>query len=185
MRILQEAQVAGATVRVVEGDLTAQEVDAIVNAANVHLRHGGGVAGAIVRAGGPVIQVESDAWVDRHGSLDEGQAAVTSAGSLPSRWVIHTAGPVFDPSSAANEPRLRSAVRAALAAAVEHEATSVAMPAISAGIYGYPPDEATAILADEAVAFAREHDLEEIRLVALDHEMAERFTSGLRGAVGG
>lgn len=184
---LLEQEVAAATVTVVEGDLTKQEVDAIVNAANVHLQHGGGVAGAIARAGGPVIQRESDAWVDQHGPLGEGQAAVTDAGELPARHVIHAAGPVFEAGSEHNEPRLRAAVRAALDAAVDVGAGSVAFPAVSAGIYGYPPEQATAILADEVVAFLREHEGEdaptEVRLVGFDGTIAGLFLDGVRQAV--
>ena len=179
-----ETTVDGTRVVALKGDLTAQDVDAVVNAANRELQHGGGVAAAIARAGGPVVQEESDLWVREHGPLDDGVAAITSGGEMPARHVIHTAGPVYDAGSQRNEPRLRAAVRGALDLAVEHGLRSVAFPAISAGIYGYPPDEATAILADEVAAFAREHPsiLAEVRLVGYDTAMAGRFADGLRDA---
>ena len=143
MQIRHETEVAGTRVLVVVGDLTQQPVDAIVNAANRELQHGGGVAAAIARAAGPGLQQESDAWVAEHGALKRGQAAVTSAGALHARHVVHTAGPIHDPTSDDNEPALRAAVCGALDAAADVGARSLAFPAISAGIYGYPPDEAT------------------------------------------
>lgn len=160
------------------------DVDAIVNAANKNLQHGGGVAGAIARAGGPVVQRESDAWIDRHGPLAGGEAAVTSAGDLPCRRVVHVAGPVHDPDRDDNESRLRAAAAAALRAAREAGARTVALPAISAGVYGYPPAEATAVIADEVVRFVREEEgpFAEVRLVGLDEETAGRFAAGLRAA---
>ena len=175
-----ETTIAGARVAAVQGDLTRQDVDAIVNAANVHLAHGGGVAGAIARAGGHRIQEESNAWVAEHGPLDEGEAAVTTAGDLPARRVVHVAGPVYEEGSARNEPRLRAAVRGALDAAVDAGLRSLAFPAISAGIYGYPPRDATRILADEVVAYLRAHGgLDEVRLVGYDDEAARMFAEGL------
>ena len=178
-------QVGDVTVEVVVGDLTTMDVDVIVNAANKELQHGGGVAGAIARAGGPAIQSESDAWIDEHGPLDEGEAATTTAGDLPAGYVVHTAGPVYEDGSERNEPRLRAAVRAALDAADELGAGSIALPAISAGIYGYPPADATAVIADEVVSWSRNHEGEAvIKLVAIDDETAELFASGLDAATG-
>ncbi len=176
--------IAGTRIVARQGDLTVQQVDAIVNAANKDLQHGGGVAGAIASAAGPTLQRESDRWIDEHGRLQDGRAAVTGAGELPCRHVIHVAGPVHDPDRDDNESRLRAACRAALDAAREHDCRTVALPAISAGIYGYPPDEATAVLADEAAAWAREHDgaLDEIRLIGLDEETTGLFGDGIRAA---
>lgn len=164
------------------GDLTKQDVDAIVNAANVNLAHGGGVAGAIARAGGATIQRESDEWTAQHGPLQRGQAAVTSGGDLPARHVVHTAGPVYESGSPDNEPHLRDAVRGALEAAREAGDRTVAFPAISAGIYGYPPDEATAVLVDEVAGFVRRQGevFDEVRFVGLDQKTADQFAAGLR-----
>jgi O-acetyl-ADP-ribose deacetylase (regulator of RNase III) len=126
----------GQVIRVVQGDLTAESVDAIVNAANERMVHGGGVAGAIARAGGPVVQRESDAWVRAHGPVPTGSAAITRAGALPCRHVIHAVGPVW--GSGDEEARLASAVASALDLAEENDLRSVSMPGISSGIYGFP-----------------------------------------------
>jgi O-acetyl-ADP-ribose deacetylase len=178
-----ERPAGGATVRAVVGDLTAATTDAIVNAANTHLRHGGGVAGAIARAGGDVIQDESDAWVDTHGPLRVGQAAVTGAGALPCRYVLHTAGPVYGQGDPDDETHLRRAVSGALAAAPP-DVRTIALPAISAGIYGYPPDEATAIIAAEVLGWLEQHPgrFDRIDLVGMDRATADRFAAGLRAA---
>ena len=136
----------------VEGDITTLEVDAIVNAANRQLAHGGGVAGVIARKGGPRIQSESDAWVREHGPVPTGQAALTTGGDLPARHVIHAVGPVYDASS---RPAglLASAVRSALELADEHRLRSVALPAISTGIYGYPLEEAAPVMVEAAIEY--------------------------------
>lgn len=180
------AEVAGAVVAVAQGDLTRQEVDAIVNAANPHLKHGGGLAAAIVRAGGREIQAESDRWVDEHGPLTEGVAAVTGAGELPARHVIHTAGPVYEARSDRNEPLLRAAVRAALDAAQGVDARSLGLPIISAGVYGYPQAEAAAIIADAVVGWLRAHpgSLDEVRLVGYDAQAAADLAAALAATLG-
>ena len=119
-----------------QGDLTAEPVDAIVNAANEHLAHGGGVAGAISRRGGPTIQRESTAWVREHGPVHTGSAAITGAGNLPCRYVIHAVGPVWGTGD--EEAKLASAVRSALDLAGQHRLRTVSMPGISSGIFGFP-----------------------------------------------
>jgi O-acetyl-ADP-ribose deacetylase len=169
-----------ATVRAVVGDLTRQEVDAVVNAANEHLQHGGGVAAALARGGGPVVQEASDAWVDEHGPLEPGTAAVTPAGDLPARWLVHVVGPRYRRRQD-NEGLLRQAVAAALDAAADLGARSVALPAISAGIFGYPPAEAGRVIAEEASRWAAAHggSVAEVRLVALDDAGAAAFAAGL------
>ena len=165
---------------VITGDLTAQSVDAIVNAANNRLQHGGGVAGAIVRAGGRSIQDESNEWVQTHGVLPPDAAAVTTAGAMPADHVIHVAGPIYREGQD-NEGLLRSAVAAALEAAVGIGARSIAFPAISAGIYGYPIDQATAILADAVVRWTELHPgvVAEVRLVGFDAAAAAHMQNGL------
>ena len=164
---------------VVQGDITKQEVDAIVNAANAHLAHGGGVAAAISRAGGPVVDAESRAWVDEHGPVRSGQAAITSAGTMVARHVIHVVGPVYR-ADQDNEALLTQAVRAALDAAEEIGARSIAIPAISSGIFGYPTDDACRIIANTADAwFEAGGRLQEIRLVAFDEGTADHFRTAL------
>jgi O-acetyl-ADP-ribose deacetylase (regulator of RNase III) len=170
-------------IRAVQADITALDVDAVVNAANVHLQHGGGVADAIARAGGPVIQEESDAWVERNGPLAPGQAAVTTAGEMPARIVVHVAGPIHQEGQN-NEGLLRQAVEAALDAAASGDCRSIAIPAISSGIYGYPKSEATAVIADECRAWTndRPDTFDQVLLVGYDAATAEEFGTALRGS---
>lgn len=146
-------QINQTTLELVEGDITEMDTDAIVNAANERLAHGGGVAGVISRKGGPAIQRESDAWVRQHGPVRTGTAAITSGGKLKARHVIHAVGPVYDgtPRSA---DLLASAVRAALSMADEHGLKSIALPAISTGIFGYPMEEAAQVMVSAAIGYA-------------------------------
>ena len=143
-----------------EGDLTAQAVDAIVNAANSALVLGAGVAGAIRARGGPTIQQECD----RIGPIAVGEAAVTGAGELPARFVIHAAG--MPPGGRATEESVRSAMRAALERARERRCRTVAVPAIGAGIAGFPLQRCAEILLEEARRHLEgETSVEEIRFV--------------------
>ena len=140
-----------ARIEVVEQDITLAPVDAVVNAANESLQLGAGVAGAIRRRGGPSIQEECD----RIGHCATGQAVVTGAGELEARWVIHAVGPVWRGGNAGEEAALASAVEAALARAEEVGARSVAVPAISAGVFGFPIKRAAEISVAKARDFAR------------------------------
>jgi putative ATPase len=173
--------VAGTALTASCADLTREEVDAIVNAANEWLAHGGGLAAAIVTAGGEEIQDESDRWVAAHGPLSPGVAAVTGAGRLPTRFVIHVAGPRYRMGQD-NEGLLRLAVRTALDAAATEGCRTVALPAISAGIFGYPLIDAARVATTEAAAWAQEHpgSLDEIRLVGFDPAAEEAFAAGLK-----
>ncbi|MEU5548424.1 MULTISPECIES: O-acetyl-ADP-ribose deacetylase [unclassified Micromonospora] len=130
-------------VTLVEGDITAERVDAIVNAANSSLLGGGGVDGAIHRRGGPAILAECRALrASRYGrGLPTGQAVATTAGDLPARWVVHTVGPVWTDTED-RSPLLRACYANSLAVADDLGATTVAFPLISAGIYGWPVDDA-------------------------------------------
>ena len=123
-----EKRIGGTTLRLVSEDLTERDVDAIVNAANSHLQHGGGVAGAIVRKGGQIIQEESD----RVGFVPVGGAAMTSGGKLRARHVIHAVGPRMGEGD--EDAKLRKAINSVLALAAESGLTSISVPAISAGI---------------------------------------------------
>jgi O-acetyl-ADP-ribose deacetylase (regulator of RNase III) len=138
-------QIKDTVLELVQGDITALDTDAIVNAANERLAHGGGVAGVISRKGGPAIQRESDAWVRQHGRVVTGSAAITSGGNLKARHVIHAVGPVYGSTSRPAE-LLASAVRAALEMADAHGLKSIALPAISTGIFGYPMEEAARVM---------------------------------------
>jgi O-acetyl-ADP-ribose deacetylase (regulator of RNase III) len=175
-------EVGGRAVIAVRGDLATMAVDAVVNAANERLAHGGGVAAALARAGGPQVQAESDRWVAEHGPLRPGTAAVTTAGRMPARFVVHVVGPRHRPGQD-NEGLLRQAVRAALDAADGSGAGSVALPAISAGIFGYPRTEATRVIAEETVAWleAAPASISEVRLVGFDQGTAGDFAAALEG----
>ena len=143
-----------------EGDITDQEVDAIVNAANSDLILGAGVAGAIRQKGGPAIQEECD----RIGPIEVGGAAVTGAGNLPARFVIHAAG--MPPGGVATEESVRSSMRRSLELAREKQCHSVAVPAIGAGIAGFPLQRCAEILLEEARAhLGAGSSVEEIRFV--------------------
>jgi O-acetyl-ADP-ribose deacetylase (regulator of RNase III) len=175
-QILAEHTEGQCVLQAVLGDMTAERVDAIVNAANTHLVHGGGLAGAIVARGGEVIQEQSD----RLAPVATGNAAVTSAGALPCRWVIHAGGPIWGDGH--EEASLRSAVRASLDRAAEVGATSVALPAISTGIFGYPKEEGTAAIVDEARSWLvahRESTLERLRFTAFDEQTAGLFAAAV------
>lgn len=167
------------TIEVVQGDITTVEVDAIVNAANSGLLGGGGVDGAIHRAGGPEILAECRQLraTTLQDGLPAGQAVATTAGRLPARWVIHTVGPVYSASDD-RSATLRSAYTSSLAVASDLGAQSVAFPLISSGVYGWPADDAVR----QAVDAVRESDAEipRVLFVAFDARMA----SLLRGEVG-
>lgn len=175
--LLGEETVGGGTIRVLQGDITLAETAAIVNAANSWLQHGGGVAAAIVRRGGPEIQKESDAA----GFVPEGQVAVTSGGNLKARYVIHAVGPRGgDPQA---DEKLRNAADNALLAAQDLAIPSISFPAISTGIFRYSRERCADIL----VAAARKHlqrhlegPLRQVDFVLFDQETAEVFLHRLR-----
>jgi O-acetyl-ADP-ribose deacetylase (regulator of RNase III) len=163
-------------IELVEGDITEQEVDAIVNAANSSLLGGGGVDGAIHRKGGPEILAECRALrASRYANgLPAGEAVATTAGALPARWVIHTVGPVWDPR-ADRSATLRSCYSRSVAIADELGAATVAFPLISSGVFGWPLDDAVR----QALAGLRsaETAVDEARLVlfgAAAYAVAER-----------
>lgn len=159
MKIIAEHIVSGKTLRLVMGDITERDVDAIVNAANSSLAHGGGVAGAIVRKGGQVIQQESNAI----GYVAVGSAAATSAGKLPSRFVIHAVGPRMGEGDEDN--KLKSAVTSSLELASGKGLTSVSMPAISSGIFGFPKDRCAKILVHTAHDFLLKNNNSPVKIV--------------------
>jgi len=143
----------GKRLRLISGDITVIRVDAVVNAANSRLAGGGGVDGAIHRAGGPSIMHELDEIRARQGGCPTGSAVVTGAGALPARFVIHAVGPVYQNGQQGEAEALRSCYQTALRLAEERAASTIAFPAISTGAYGYPMREAAAI----ALAAAGEH----------------------------
>jgi O-acetyl-ADP-ribose deacetylase (regulator of RNase III) len=136
------------TIALVQGDITRVPVDAIVNAANSALAGGGGVDGAIHRAGGPAVMADLERRYGRGRHCPTGSAVVSNAGHLPATWVIHAVGPIWRGGTAGEAELLASAYRSALRLAAEHGARSVSLPAISCGIYGYPVDQAARIAID-------------------------------------
>jgi O-acetyl-ADP-ribose deacetylase len=163
-------------ITVVAGDIVNQHVDVVVNAANSALLGGGGVDGAILRAGGPVQLQARRELVGRIGSLPTGQAAWTDAGTMPARWVIHVVGPVHSRTEDRTE-LLASCYREALRVADELGARSLAFPAVSAGIYGWPIDHA-ADVAMRTVAAATT-SVEDIRFVLFTDEALGEFQRAL------
>ena len=163
-----------AKIEIVRGDITEMTNEAIVNAANESLRHGGGVAGAISRKGGRAIQKESNEWVKKHGKVQTGSAAMTSAGTLPSKYVIHAVGPVM--GSGDEDTKLRSATISALNIALDHQIKSIAFPAISTGIYGYPIDRCARIMLSTVKDYLLEHDkLDKVTFCLFDQEGFDVF----------
>ena len=164
---------------IVQGDITGLAVDTIVNAANRHLAHGGGVALAIVRKGGVSIQTESSALIARRGPLATGEAVVTDGGKLPAKFVIHTVGPVWSEHEPAESDRLLCrAVTSSLALAEEQELKSIAFPAISTGIYGFPIERAAPLMLKEAKRHLEgKHGLERILLCLYDDASYRVFDS--------
>jgi len=140
-----QARINGTLIRLMVGDITNCRVDAIVNAANSSLMGGGGVDGAIHRAGGPSILAECRKIVGEKGPLPTGQAVVTGGGDLPARWVIHTVGPIWHGGGHGEDELLRDAYRNSLRSAVECGAASVAFPSISTGAYRFPLERAARI----------------------------------------
>jgi O-acetyl-ADP-ribose deacetylase (regulator of RNase III) len=161
--------IGNSIIRVTSADLTKCDVDAVVNAANSRLQHGGGVAGAIVRKGGRIIQEESDVI----GFVPVGGAAVTSGGKLRARHVIHAVGPRMGEGD--EDRKLKSAITSVLKLAAEKGFASIAVPAISAGIFGFPRDRCAKILVGETAAFLRDNPASPLKLVEFCIIDAEAF----------
>ncbi len=159
MRIIGEHKIDGKVLRLVQGDITERSVDAIVNAANSYLQHGGGVAGAIVRKGGQVIQDESD----KIGFTPVGTAVITTGGKLPAKYVIHAVGPRMGEGDEDN--KLKAAVLSSLELATAKKLTSVSLPAISSGIFGFPKDRCARILIGAAANFLGTHKESSLKVI--------------------
>lgn len=166
------------TLELVEGDITAQRVDAIVNAANSRLAGGGGVDGAIHRAGGPSIMDETDRRYPQ--GCPTGSAVISGAGRLPARFVIHAVGPIWRGGGDGEAGKLAGAHRRCLELAVEHDCASVAFPAISTGVYGYPLDQAARVALSTTAGFLRTHGRPGVvRFVLFDRPALAAFSDAL------
>lgn len=176
----------GQVLQVRQGDLTQEKVDAIVNAANEYLQHGGGVAAAIVRQGGTAIQEESDRWVREHGRVPTGGVAVTGADRLICRYVIHAVGPIWQGGERNEAELLRQATANSLLKADEMKLRSIALPAISSGIFGFPKEHCAQILISAAVDFFTqfpESTVQEVRFTNIDAHTVEVFKAYLETVV--
>ncbi|GIK09149.1 MAG: hypothetical protein JETCAE02_12210 [Anaerolineaceae bacterium] len=186
--LVEKTLPTGQTVQIARGDITLEKTDAIVNAANEYLQHGGGVAWAIVRRGGDSIQDESDAWIKKYGLVSHSRPAWTSGGTLPARFVIHAVGPVWDdPQSAGaggdEDQKLADAVTGSLRVADELKCESIAFPAISTGIFGFPKERAAKVIfkAMEDYFSSNVSGLKLARMVLWDDETVQAFLANWAG----
>ena len=170
----------------IQGDITRLTTDAIVNAANSSLMGGGGVDGAIHRAGGPAILEECRQIVSRIGRLDTGKAVMTTGGNLAAKYVIHTVGPVWHGGSRGEAELLASAYRESLKLAADHKLKSVAFPSISTGAYGYPVAQAADVAVSTVVAFLGgvPTSLEEVFFVLYDSNTFQAYATALAEGTG-
>ena len=167
---------SGQSLKLIQGDITAESTEAIVNAANEYLAHGGGVAGAISRGGGPSIQTESDEWVKTHGPISHSKPAWTSGGRLPCRYVIHAVGPIWGDGD--ENAKLEAAVTGSISLAEELGVSSIAFPAISTGIFGFPKERAAAVMIKAIQSYfeTKPHSgIKTVRLVLQDKTTLSAF----------
>lgn len=168
---MTELEIADAVLRLVHGDITVQEVDAVVNAANPSLMGGGGVDGAIHRAGGVAILEECEQIVAKQGRCPTGQAVITTGGNLKAKFVIHTVGPIWRGGDHNEDQLLADAYRNSLALAREHNIKTIAFPSISTGAYRFPIDRAAHIALNTVDNFLTENPgLHEVRFVLFSEQ---------------
>jgi O-acetyl-ADP-ribose deacetylase (regulator of RNase III) len=171
---IEQKEIApGKKIILIRGDITEEWVDAIVNAANSLLKHGGGVAGAIVRKGGRIIQEESD----QIAPVPVGQAAITGAGNLPARYVIHAVGPRWGEGN--EDEKLKDAVQNSLKIATEHNLKTISLPAISSGIFGFPVSRCAEVILgaiEEYLQREQKSTLQKIRICLFDDNTLQEFT---------
>jgi len=167
---------------IVQGDITRHATDAIVNAANSSLMGGGGVDGAIHRAGGPAILEECKEIVSRQGRLPVGKAVITTGGNLKAKHVIHTVGPFWQGGARNEAELLASAYRESLTVAAENKLASISFPSISTGAYGYPVDKASRIAFGTVISFLKERatSIKEVVFVLFDSRTYESYCSALQ-----
>jgi O-acetyl-ADP-ribose deacetylase (regulator of RNase III) len=181
-------QLGSSQVQLLKGDITKIAVDAIVNAANSSLAGGGGVDGAIHRAGGPEIMRELNEVADRIGGhCETGQAVVTGAGRLPAKFVFHAVGPRYRDGNHGEPELLKSCYETCLRLAAEHDVKTMSFPSISTGIYGYPIEEAATIALTTVIEWLRHHT-DTVRTVKMvqfsdrDHEVYRKIAQNLRAS---
>ena len=169
-------------VSLIQGDITRQRTEAIVNAANSSLMSGGGVDGAIHKAGGPAILAACKKIVAAQGPLPAGKAVITTGGNLHAKYVIHTVGPVWHGGQHDEEKVLAGAYRESLKLAAEHNISTIAFPSISTGAYGYPVDEAAEVAIQAVISFFRDGTgtLIEVVFVLFNKETYEAYQKALQ-----
>lgn len=179
METIAIKRVGGANIVAVAGDVTRQAVEAVVNSANENLQHSEGVATAVVRTGGRVIQEESDTWVREHGPVVPGTAAVTTGGMLQASHVIHAVGPHFEDES--SDDTLAAAATAALEAARQRGLGSIAFPLISAGSRGFPAGRAAQVITGAVEDWLEKNPdaLTEVRIVGFNRKEADQIAACL------
>ncbi len=170
-----------ARLTIIQGDITMQATDAIINAANPGLMGGGGVDGAIHRAGGPAILADCKQIVARQGRLPTGKAVITTGGNLPAKHVIHTVGPIWQDGNKGEEALLESAYRESLKLAAEQKLTSITFPSISTGVYGYPVAEAAKVAIKAVVSFlsGQVTSVKDVVFVLFDPVTYQAYSSAL------
>jgi len=173
-------------ITLIQGDITQQETEAIVNAANSSLMGGGGVDGAIHRAGGPAILEECRKIVDRQGRCPTGQAVMTTGGNLKAKYVIHTVGPIWKDGSRGEDDLLANAYRNSLQTAVQNGIQTIAFPSISTGAYRFPLERAARIALQTVRDFLQEtKQLKEVRFVLFSQKDLEVYQKEFNQLAGG
>ncbi|EDY36379.1 Appr-1-p processing enzyme family protein [Aciduliprofundum boonei T469] len=181
--LLKKWEIGGIKIEISICDITKDDSEAIVNAANSSLKHGGGVAWAIVKEGGYEIQRESDEYVKKHGPVATGEVAVTSAGKLNAKYVIHAVGPIWKGGNNNEDSLLFNAVYNTLKKANELEVKSVSMPAISTGIYGFPKERAAEIFGRAISKFVKDFkntSIKRIRICHIEEGSAKIFAENMK-----
>lgn len=177
--VMVEYQTAsGQAIRLIRGDLTMQDVDVVVNAANQRLRHGGGVAAVIAQRGGSQVIVESKEWIRQHGPVPHESPAYTSGGELPCKHIIHAVGPVW--GSGNEDEKLESTIFGSLQLADQLGAVSIAFPAISTGIFGFPKKRAAKIFYQTFLKyFEKTPDsvIQDVRMMVIDEPTTAAFSA--------
>jgi O-acetyl-ADP-ribose deacetylase (regulator of RNase III) len=174
--IYEQCLDTGQLIQLVHGDITKETTGAIVNAANAHLQHGGGVAGIISRRGGPQIQEESNNWVKQHGPVQHAEPAFTGAGDLSCSYVIHAVGPIWGEGD--EDHKLAQAIGGSLCLADKLNLESIAIPAISTGIYGFPKSRAAGVILPAIKEYFDQNpgsQLSLVRLVLFDEPTLQAF----------
>ncbi len=180
---MESVKVGKATLSLIQGDITKQATDAIVNAANSSLMGGGGVDGAIHRVGGPAILEECKKIVAQIGRLPTGQAVITTGGNLPAKYVIHTVGPIWRGGESKEPELLRNCYLNSLKLAKEKGIKTISFPSISTGAYGYPVEKASQVAVKAVIDFLKENqEIKEVTFVLFDSFSFNAYSNALRKA---